>query len=86
MYVVGKGPTYLWNMSALTGINISVTFLCYGTILLVLKLRKTIIVTQATIEITKTIALPFLPLVPVVTNAVNPKDPRSLVKAMYVSH
>ena len=49
MHVVGKGPTYLWNMSALTGINISVIFLCYGTILLVLKLRKTIIVTRATI-------------------------------------
>ena len=43
-YVNKKGPIHFWTISAWNGINYSVTLLCYGAILLVLKLKRGIFI------------------------------------------
>ena len=93
-YLDNKGPIYFTTVSAVTGVSYVLMILCYGTIGLVLKLRKSILIASATMEITKAIALasvvcglcwlPFIIILPFVSNAINPKDAESLLTTMYV--
>ena len=93
-YLDHKGPIYFTTVSAVTGVSYILMILCYGTIGLVLKLRRGIFIARATMEITKTIALasvvcglcwlPFIIILPFVSNAINPKDAESLLTTMYV--
>ena len=95
-YLDRKGPIYFTTVSAVTGVSYILMILCYGAIALVLKLRRSIFIARATVEITKTIALasvtcglcwlPFIIILPLVANAINPNDAESLLTTKYVYH
>ena len=93
-YLDGKGTIYFIVTSVITWLSYSVMVICYCSILVVLWIRGRGFVTDPSMEITKTIALasfvcglcwlPFNIAVPYVLNATNRRDPKSLLRQMYV--
>ena len=95
-YLDKKGPIYFSVISTVTGISYAIMIGCYCSIYFILKERgsEVRILSRASLEITKTIALaslvcgfcwlPFSIAMPLVSNTTNPKDSKSVLKKMLI--